>query len=463
MRKSWPIILCLIVLFTSCGKTEKKHQDLVAPHTGDPVVELEEKSLDLIEEKTEIKLEKTYYVHASQLNVRSSKEIGDNLVGRLELDDEVIAIGYDVTKDDEFIEIKIVKTKREIKEADSYYVSFKYLGEERLPAPIKQEREKKLTYFAIQNIATKKVRVYMRLPGSNGHIMVFEESMVPGRDSAEDRTVLGRFQISSWHKFYEDYKKRYPSWYKEGLPEVPAIGSNYFEWKKSKYMENPKQSLRGAFGWYTAHLTPNAKGQWMHGTIGHGKDSNRFIETEGSFMQKLLGLEIGSSGCSRLNNEAITYLREILPVGTPIFKIYAKETSSDQFSTLYDGINFLNSTTTDYEKNKKFSYVLTKEANSKSGVTSLLDQDTTNENVLAFGTYKVDQTPTVVKYYPKSHQTDFLKNRANYGNTYDLQDDQLQGVFQVDKGILIDYKHPEALEVKGYTQMPIPDYISAKN
>ena len=71
----------------------------------------------------------------------------------------------------------------------------------------------------------------------------------------------------------------------------------------------------------------------------------------------------------------------------------------------------------------------------------------------------IDMNPTIVNYYKKGFMTEKLKGRTNFGNLYYLDDDQFQGEFQVDKGLLKNYVHPSELEVGGYTQMPIPDYI----
>ncbi|MCO4755502.1 MAG: L,D-transpeptidase, partial [Bacteriovoracaceae bacterium] len=213
------------------------------------------------------------------------------------------------------------------------------------------------------------------------------------------------------------------------------------------------QPVRGPFGWYTAHLTPNAGGQWMHGTIGRGKDSNRFIEGAGYNRW-------GSTGCSRLNNEAITYLRDLLPVGTTVFKIYAREEAyNPSLTSLYDELQSLSTTESSNEHALPFNYVLTKAPKGKSGVKELTIDKMYAKEVIEFGTYKVDTTPTVVQYYPKGLITDYFNKKANYGNTYNIEDDELKGSFLVDKGLLENYEHPKSLEVGGYKQIPLPDYI----
>ncbi|MBC74385.1 MAG: hypothetical protein CME64_00060 [Halobacteriovoraceae bacterium] len=474
MSKNIILLFCLGLFAVGCGSKDKDTQDVIAPHTGDPVVEETEKAVSpthpaynkaveisepvaAIEteerKKEDLALEKIYYVHASQLNVRSSREITQNILGRLELDDQVIVVDYESVEDDDFVEIKIVSSNREMKASEKYYVAYQYLGEKRLPREIKQKREKKSKYFVIQNIASKKIRVYERSP-SKKHQLVFEESMIPGKNTDKLRTLLGRFKISAWHKFYQDYKKRYAPWYKKGMIDPPPAGAPLSEWKKAKYMEEGRdQPVRGPFGWYTAHLAPDAGGQWMHGTIGRGKDSNRFIEGVGYNRW-------GSTGCSRLNNEAITYLRDLLPTGTPVFKIYAKEDASDLSRvSLYDELQPLSTTERPAEHALPFNYVLTKSPTGKSGVKDLTMDRMYANNVIEFGTYKVDATPTVVQYYPKGLVTDYFNKKANYGNTYNLKDNELKGFFLVDQGVLKDYQHPSSLEVRGYKQMPIPDYI----
>lgn len=518
MNKNIVILVLLSLLAISCGSKESDSQDVSAPHTGDPVVEQTEKAvppshesyqeeadeeietetesseLETIDPQAEIiktqaetldsqddevddsqepeeiqvevkkedmRLEKKYYVHASQLNVRSEMEIANNIVGRLELDDEVIVVGYDTAKADDFVEIKIVKTNREIKDAANYYVAYQYLGEKKLPRKVKQQRKKKSEFFVVQNIATKKLRVYRKFANKN-HVLVFEDWILPGRDTPSTRSILGRFKILGWNKFYQDFKRNYAPWYKKGLIDPPGPNSQMADWKLPKYMEPGRdQSYRGPFGWYLAHLAPQAKGQWMHGTIGYQELSKKVIEGDGGFFEKMFKKDGGSAGCTRMTNEAITYLRDILPEGTPVFKIYAKETASeDGFSTtVFDGINPLKASETEGERIQPFYYVLTKDPSGKGGAKSIDRERLFNENIITTGKYMIDMNPTIVNYYKKGFMTEKLKGRTNFGNLYYLDDDQFQGEFQVDKGLLKNYVHPSELEVGGYTQMPIPDYI----
>ena len=315
-----------------------------------------------------------------------------------------------------------------------------------------------MKYFVVQNIATKKIRVYERNFKTKNNKLIFEEDIVPGKDLPGKRSVLGRFKLSRWFKFYQDFKGKHPSWYKEGL-KIPPKGSSFMDWTRSEYLEREDQGLRGAFGWYTAHLEPNAKAQWMHGTVGHGADSHRFINKGEGYFDRLKSLKRASSGCTRLNNEAITYLRDILPVGTPIFKIYAKESAINIDNVeVFDALNPFNSKKSDIEyKSLRFPYVLTSDKDEKSGVYSGKKVDF--DKKLDSGIYFVDRTPTIVNFIESNLFTTKLENRINKGNTYKISEDQFKGVFNIDLGKLEGYEHPINLTVTGYTQNPFPDYL----
>lgn len=208
-------------------------------------------------------------------------------------------------------------------------------------------------YIVIQNIATEKTRVYELCYQYDGcpHKLVFESDMLVGkRNKDEAHTILGVFTIDAWTKFYQDGNGTYPSWYDSNYPMPPKPGSGGRAWFKSKYMPGGKGEMRGAFGWYTATVSPNASGQWMHGTIGWGSDGDAFLaRAKGGFLS--IFVDLRSHGCTRHENRAIAYLQSLVPAGTPLVKIYAEERMDDPSLARYE----------DQKAQYMFNYALTKD------------------------------------------------------------------------------------------------------
>lgn len=162
--------------------------------------------------------------------------------------------------------------------------------------------------YVIINLATYQLRVYqLNSPDGPGEL-IFTAPVVIGRDKAGERTLLGNFQITKWQQFYQDYQKKYDPW----INQPPPPGSHRKVWGKT-----------GAFGWYTAKLFPSPEGQWLHGTVGWGSEADRFISPVTS--PSGAKLRIKSHGCIRLSNQAISWLKENVPVGSWVFRVYAKE------------------------------------------------------------------------------------------------------------------------------------------
>jgi len=290
------------------------------PHTGDSHTEMiVSASIDSREQLIEGRI---YFVTTENLNLRSSDSISpQNIMGRLNTNDQVRVINSSVNFRDEFVQVEVVSTNNVINPSPRYFLSYRFLDDR-----ARDPRAFTGTYFMIQNVATEKLRVYKRICDDNScpHRMVLETNVVMGEDQPGERTHVGSYRISQWRKFYQDHAAKYPSWYDPSYPPIPGPGSKFTDWFKKRHMPPGPGEMRGAFGWYTALVEPNHSGQWTHGTIGWGADGQDFIDKTKKLVPNLVA-NPRSHGCTRTDNETIAYLREILPVGTPLVKVYAIE------------------------------------------------------------------------------------------------------------------------------------------
>lgn len=313
-------------------------------------------------------------------------------------------------------------------------------------------------YIIIQNIATEKTRVYEKcdfVANPNcSHRLIFEESMVVGGD--EMRTDLGVQYIGRWVKFYQDGQALYPSWYAPGYPDIPTGG--FLSWFKKGAMPERKGDMRGGFGWYTAIMTPEGKGQWIHGTIGWAKDGDKYINRAHGFWSNFK--DIRSHGCTRHQNPAIAYLQYLVPAGSTLIKVYAKEDLQDQSLASYQN----------QKATIPFNFILTKDGAQKTAVTSseesvvqarIASGEISDMDILDKGTYNVNQYPSAVPLRNKRARS------GKSGDSYDLQEESFKGVFYVDTGRFENYRHPSQLSVvalDGFTapENPLPEYAIKK-
>lgn len=312
-------------------------------------------------------------------------------------------------------------------------------------------------YFVVQNVATERTRVYERCTSSVGcgHRMIFETPILVGlpqndergKDKYGLRTQVGSFRISSWRKFYMDSAQKYAPWWAPNFPKLPRVNATLFDWYEKRILpKGSSHEARGAFGWYAAHLNPSPDGQWMHGTFGWGADKAKFID---KYIEDSAGAyQNMSSGCTRLENRAIAYLRHILPVGTEVYRVYAKEAVRD-------------STLSRYENQKTspiWNWILTTEGVNSEGPTSdaeaVMSRNVPVENILEKGSYEVDQYPDGIGLWGSNSE----KNRQRYvtGNVYGIQSDDFRGVFMVDEGQFVDYQHPVSEKVIIHSSNSLP-------
>ncbi len=482
--KKLVFLLTNVYLLYSCGNND--HQEL--SHTGDQDYEVQVSSLTTIKE---VEVGKEYFITASRLRVRSADSYSpETILGVLGTNDKIRVLDNSADLLDDFVEVEIVKTKSSIQDSPSgrYYLSFKYFDE------VKKVTQQSFKYFVVQNIATERLRVYKRNTETNSHKMILETEIVVG-DEKKSKSILGVFKITEWHKFYRDGARHYPSWYDPSLPMPPGPNSDALDWFDKDYMPRGGD-MRGAFGWYTAKIGPNAHYQWTHGTIGYGKQSYEFIEKTKGFWANLVA-NPRSSGCSRTNNEVIAYLRHILPAGTPIIKIYAKERYSD--------VSYADMP----EKYNQWDYILTKDGvrqvnGSTADANTVRSKGYSARDVLDQGTFMIDTKPTTFEFrgyrdpakcraYIQNYKDemkakgkklqrrngalrippptrrdggericDVVKNKK--ANVYDLKDSRFNGYYFVDKGIVSsDYAHPKRdLIVGGYRDVTVPSYMQSK-
>lgn len=437
--------------------------------------------------KSELVVGGRYFISADSLNVRSSNSTSAaNIVGKLSINDQVEI--YDLLNEaTPLVQIKIIKSATvKADAAAEFYVSKDYLSQkEMLTAASK--------YFVIQNIATEKTRVYERCTTTPNcpHKLVMETEMVVGRpeegtktDPHAFKTWMGHAKISEWVKFYQDGLGHYPHWYRAGqdmrtIPGPITDGASKLL-SSRKWMVDDAQgnsTIYGAFGWYAAKVTPaddinGMNYQWIHGTMGWGKDGAAAIElTRGFFMNMFSNP--GSAGCTRLENRAVAYLRSILTPGTDIYRVYARESTRELETTT--GI-FKKKTTplpryaSNYERPMTWNYILLTNGAQQSGGLSA-DAKTiiekaipviAGQNLIEKGTYDVDQYPNAAGLnYNTSPASGKSGDRYKIDSGWekDAAKTKFKGYFLVDEGRFIDYKHPDKQATKGIIRVSgLPDF-----
>ncbi|MEQ1876627.1 MAG: L,D-transpeptidase family protein [Bdellovibrionia bacterium] len=395
------------------------------------------------EKKADLKDGEVLYVQTDDLYVRAEPSRTAEILGKLKLNDQVRKLGTSAAGS-EFVQVEVVKSKARIKQSVAYYVGFRYLDktpqseEDTTVAPTKPGQKNDDSLFVIQNVATEKLRVYQKTCTGESckNKMILETEIVVGEANNDTHTVLGSFRIAKWVKFYQDGAGLYPSWYDPNYPAMPERGKGFGAWRDEKVLPNGKGAMRGAFGWYTALVGPNSHNQWTHGTIGWGVDKDKYIRLPRKWYVNLFA-DPRSHGCTRTDNESIAYLRHLLPVGTPIFKIYTNE-------ALYD------SNLKDYPKaSKPWNYIMTKNGvrvdGQKADRDEVLKTGTPQNQWLEEGTYQAKQ-------YPETRK---LSDRYKAGK------ENISGTFYVDVGLLDGYSHPKTLDIGG-SKEPLPAYLLYK-
>jgi hypothetical protein len=254
--------------------------------------------------------------------------------------------------------------------------------------------------YIVANLATLKLRVYQLPCDTCSGELIFTTDMVVGKDTPTERTKPGYYKIYRWEQFHVDYEKKYLPWYKN----PPKPGSTRSQW-----------GAVGAFGWYAALLDPNAGGQWMHGTLGWASEEEKFIEH--TMREGGTAIRVKSKGCTRVSNPAISFLRDHVPVGSYLFRIYAKEEIKEDTPV----------------QEVSWSHELKRK-------NKVLDQGTWTRELKA-------------EAIPVQDKKDKIKG-TRPSNPYELNINTL-GNFVVDKGqIKSDYRHPKKIKSGGLPKAP---------
>lgn len=424
------------------------------------------------------------YISLHGLRVRSGPADNAKTLGLLSLNERVRLIDLG-ENNDKYTQVEIIKTVNKIVPSDKYFVQKQYLAEK-----IIDYKEFTGKYFTVLNVATETLRLYERQCSDNTcpHKMIMETEVVVGEDrdlpaaeKGKGRSVLGSYRLSNWVKFYQDPEAHYPAWFREGYPEVPEAGAGFNKWLKKEFMPINAEgkvtgSMRGAFGWYAAFVIPNPYGQWTHGTIGWGEDKDKYIKKTKNLITNIIS-NPRSSGCTRNNNEAIAFLRQVLDIGAPMIKIYAREALLDSSLNAYNS------------NNKTWDYILTKKSGEKSdrvealtslGISSadadafwttkkaggelIIDPKSPLNLILEIGTYTLDTEPTVIKYTPGEKLGKLERAVGRKGNVYGIHStDMSSGIFYVDGGLLENYQHPKKiLEISGFLDEETPPFMDIK-
>lgn len=427
-----------------------------------------------------------FYVATNGLRVRSTPDEKGKVMGLLNLNEKVRLVGPELING-KFVEIRILNPATSILPSDRYYVVQEFLSSK--PQDFKEFKGK---YFVVVNVASETLRLYERqcLDNRCSNKLIMETEVVVGEDKdhpiaekGKGRSILGSYRVTGWSKFYQDSEGHYPAWYKDGYPMPPAIGdNNWRDWFKNKYMPvgpdgKEHGSMRGAFGWYAAFVAPNAYGQWTHGTLGWGEDKDEYIKKTKKFMINVVS-DPRSSGCTRNNNEAIAYLRQIVETGTPIIKIYAKETLMDP------------ALSNSPANSRRWNYIMTKNAGQRAdrievmtalglsdsdvdvywsafraGGAAVIDPRSKLNQILEVGTYDIDNVPTAIPFTERKKILGKWRATGRNGNVYGLKNEEMStGVFYVDAGLLSGYSHPKAVvEVSGFMDEVTPSWMDLRN
>lgn len=422
-----------------------------------------------------------YFIATNGLRVRSTPEDAGRTMGLLSLNERVRVVTGELING-KYVEVEILKTVNPMTKADKYYVVREFLSTKEI-----DYKEFTGKHFVVVNIATETLRIYERQCLDNScpskmimetEVVVGEDKNLPKEEKGKGRSVLGSYRVTGWAKFYQDAGGHYPAWYRDGYPGLPEVGSGFNKWFKNKFMpvdEKGKSvgAMRGAFGWYAAFVAPNAYGQWTHGTIGWGEDKDEYIKKTKKFVTNVIS-DPRSSGCTRNNNEAIAFIRQLVETGTPIIKVYAKEALLDPSLSSYNGAK------------KTWQYILTKKAGQKSdraevlaslgvsgaeadmyfaakrnGNEMIVDPKSPLNQILEVGSYELDSVPTAIAYTPGEKMGKIKASVGRKGNVYGIDTkDMSTGTYYVDAGILAGYSHPKVkLDTSGFEDEVTPPWM----
>jgi hypothetical protein len=428
--------------------------------------------------------QETYWISTNGVRVRATPELNSRSLGILSLNDQVKIVDGTIYND-KFIEIQIVKTYDPIVKSEKYYVAIDYLSSKKVDYKNFEGK-----YFVVINIASETIRAYERVCADNScpAKMIMESEVVVGEDTdhpkeepGKGRSILGSYRVTGWTKFYQDPEGHYPAWYRDGYPATPASNAAWNEWFSKKVMPLDEKGkavgkMRGAFGWFAAFVAPEPYGQWIHGTLGWGSDKDKFIKRVKKPLINMIS-DPRSSGCTRNNNEAVAFLKNLIDVGTPVIKIYAKEALLDPTLASYNtpavqwNYVMTKSKSLAVDRNQVLNLLKINGADldafwqaKLAGGELILDPKDPLNQVIEVGTYVVDSHPDIIEYTPGEKLSKISRRVGRKGNVYGVKDVNMHGTFFVDAGVLQDYAHPgEILEVSGFKDEVTPSWMKFEN
>lgn len=455
-----------VSLVSACQKAEWR--EVKAPNTGDAVSETQTGNLG----PAALQIGQDAYVAPDRLRGRETLDQNpEEATTLLEQGDQVQVVDPSPKGDEDLVEVRVIDpivaeqepdtahlptTQTPVPAPKTTYVPKRYLNSTPIEAsPAKLEADR---FIVIQNIATEKLRIYeVASKAGAPNKLILETDMIAGENNPQKtrRTALGSYKILSWHKFYQDAQNLFPSWFDASYPELPLPGASLEDWTRRHLL--PQGSLagnnglvRGAFGWYTAKIGPNAFAQWTHGTLGWGADGDRFIQIPKTQLAQFYS-DPRSFGCTRVENQAIAFMQELLPVGTRIVKIYARESIS--------GVTAPKSNVNEWQ------WALTKEGvrsprPDSIGRAAVTLRDVPSEEVLETGVFHLNTKASAVQFKKtvKGERLSATIIRPE-ANLYDLKEDAFRGEFLVNEGRLLNYAHPKELRKGGYTDELLPAAI----
>lgn len=352
------------------------------------------------------------------------------------------------------------------------------------PKPVTPKVVPPSTYFVIQNIATEKTRIYERCVDAPGcpHRLVMEADMVVGRpeegtknDPDSFKTWVGHSKIANWVKFYQDRSSHYPHWYKEGqdirtIPpratlDAQGRATSPLSWGRQwRVRDNGHDTMYGAFGWFAAMLTPEVgvNQQWMHGTIGWGADGEAAIYLTRSTLLNMFS-NPGSSGCTRLSNASIAFMRHILTKGTDIYRVYARESARvpDCMQYARNGRCEQPKLNPRYESQTQrfaWNYILLTDGAQKAGGLTADANTILRENIPVIpGQNLIERGTSFYDQYPNPMQRNYTASASSgrSGDRYEIdsgnegEPSHFRGYYLVDEGRFVDYQHPSRQETNG--------------
>ena len=411
------MILAMTVLacLSACGTA--KWQETKSTHTGDPVMEQQ-----VAPPRGNLEPGSTGYISSDRLRgLDNPDQQGEDAPVVLEKNDSIEIMDATPQGTEQLVKVRPKNTKNPGVPHSPIYVPQKYVADK--PIPLSTDDISADRYVVVQNIATETLRVYEHCTETPGcaNKLILETDMVVGQDTPnhELRTRTGVYRIESWAKFYEDNQRLYPSWMAPGAPAMPGAGQSLAAWTNPALIPKgySNEGARGAFGWFTAKIGPNAGEQWTHGTWGLAADGDKFIQA----VRQLKNDErIASHGCTRVENQAIALMHEILPAGTKVIKVYAREAFADA----------------DYSSQqiprRTWDWTMTSEGAMTSGRKMSASKNPAGR--------VIDQG----RYTPEN------KAHALSGNIYGVSESEMSGVFFVDEGRLENYKNPASIPNGGF-------------